>query len=99
MRASNPDWWTAKRRAEQAARVSPEARALLAEAAAGRWRERHPEKAVVRDEILATEKPQPCDQCGDGVTKLWVTDYSTGAHVWRCKPCAAAARRDGGSKS
>jgi hypothetical protein len=64
------------------------------EAAAQRWRERWPERAAIRDEILATKEPGPCDLCGSNETTLYVTDYGTRAFVWRCRPCAKAMRQN-----
>lgn len=73
--AQHPAWWT------------PERRAVAAERSRQRWRERNPEKAAIRDEIVATETERPC-RCGSTAVTLFVTDYATRVHVWRCRPCA-----------
>lgn len=69
------DVWTEERR-EQARRA---------------WAERNPERAGVRDEILASEPPSPCT-CGATDVVLLVTDYATRDHVWRCRACVKAGR-------
>ena len=53
--------WTPKRRA----------------AASAMWRAEHPERACIRDAILAGSPEEPCDRCGADAARLWVTDYAT----------------------
>ena len=71
----------------------PERRTARAAETRQRWRERFPERAVVRDAILARSAPEPCDRCGSPDGTLFITDYVDGTHLWRCRACAAAARQ------
>ena len=74
------DAWTQERRAAMGAQTKAS------------WRERYPERAAVRDRILAEATPAPCDRCSSPDARLFVTDYASGAYVWRCSPCAIVAR-------
>lgn len=55
------------------------------------WRARNPERAVARDAILAGRSPEPCDRCGARAA-AYVTDYTLGVVIWRCRDCAAEQR-------
>ena len=70
-------WWTADRRA----------------AASDHWRQQFPERAAIRDELLASLPHDPCDRCGAPDAVLFVTDYTAVAYVWRCRECARTATR------
>lgn len=74
-------WWAAY----------PEELALYRERSRSAWRERYPQRAAVRDEILAVVKPEPC-VCGSLEVVLFVTDYEARSFVWRCRPCARRER-------
>jgi len=56
------------------------------------WRRRNPEKAALRDAIVADQTPQPCDRCGSATVVAFVTDYATSTITWRCHSCGDAAR-------
>jgi Arc/MetJ family transcription regulator len=71
---------------------TPERRATVGEASRAAWRAAHPDRAAIRDAILDGSPESPCDRCGADAARLFVTDYATAAHVWRCAPCAIAAR-------
>jgi len=58
-----------------------------------RFRRIHPDRASVRDRLLGEVQQLTCDKCGSSASSLFVVDYPTEAHVWRCRPCASAARR------
>lgn len=73
---------------------TPERRAVLAGQARATWRERYPERAAIRDAILAGSPEEPCDRCGADAARLWVVDHATADHVWRCESCASAARAE-----
>ena len=73
---------------------TPERRTAASAAAVAAWRADHPERATVRDAILAGSTQEPCDRCGAEAARLFVTDYATADHVWRCAPCASAARAE-----
>ena len=63
-------------------------------ATTARWRERHPDRAAVRDRLAAREAPGPCDRCGSTERTRAVVDYAAEAvTAWRCPPCWHAARR------
>lgn len=86
LRAGGRAWWEGLSEAERAAFVE-KARDRSRQA----WRDRFPERAAIRDELLATNPPEPC-ACGDPDAVLFVTDYEARAFVWRCRACAAAER-------
>lgn len=56
-----------------------------------RWRASHPEQAAIRDRVLAGQEKRPCG-CGATDTTAYITDYAAGTFLWRCRPCAKAAR-------
>ena len=99
-RPRSKDWWAehpeerAAESARQKAMWTPQRRAEWATAIRERWRMHNPEHAAIRDRILARVTPEPCDRCDSRASVLLVTDYETEAYVWRCQPCAIAARKE-----
>ena len=87
--------WTPARRKRQSEVASanwakywtPERRAEYSERMRRLWRERNPEKAIVRDSILKEAVPGTC-VCGSETVSLFVTDYEARTYVWQCRPCA-----------
>lgn len=71
---------------------TPERRDRAAEQARRQWREQYPERAAVRDEIVASHEQEPCGRCGSPDSVLFVTDYEVRSFVWRCRSCAAVER-------
>lgn len=71
---------------------TPARRAEAAERSRRAWRERHPEKAAIRDGLLATVQIERC-RCGATEVTLFVTDYEASSYVWRCRACAEEAQR------
>jgi hypothetical protein len=57
------------------------------------WRRKHPDRAVVRDRLLADAVPGTCNRClGTGVTRA-IVDYKAEVITgWRCPACWNAAR-------
>jgi hypothetical protein len=73
-------------------RWPPERRAARAAETRQRWRERFPERAAVRDALLARSAPEPCDRCVAPGAVLFVVDYVATTYLWRRDDSAAAAR-------
>ena len=63
------------------------------EAGRAAWRRRSPERAAVRDALLAAVRPLPCTDCGQPDGTSPAIDYATERVVaWRCPGCWTAAR-------
>ncbi|MHB8958468.1 MAG: hypothetical protein ACYDAN_02465 [Candidatus Limnocylindrales bacterium] len=73
-------WWTPERRQE------------AREKGRARWRAEHPEQAAIRDELLETCAPEPCDRCAAPEATMFVVDYEARTVLWRCRACAKEAR-------
>jgi hypothetical protein len=66
-------------------------RAAASEKARQTWREKHPERAAIRDELLSKVAKERC-LCGSEDTRMFVTDYHECSYIWRCNTCSTAAR-------
>ena len=69
-------------------------RAARREAGRVAWRRVNPERAAIRDALVAAVAPDPCADCGspDGTSPH--IDYATKTLVaWRCRCCWKAERR------
>lgn len=75
------------------AQWTPEKRALAAEKARHAWRAAHPDKAALRDEIMAGRASEPCGQCGSTPANSFV-DYQKRSVKWRCRACADTEKRE-----
>ena len=71
--------------------MSLEAQTAHRSSARDSWRARNPLKAARRDQILAGSTLEACE-CGSDEVTAFVTDYDRGSFIWRCAPCARAAR-------
>jgi hypothetical protein len=55
------------------------------------WREKYPERAAIRDELLSKVAKERC-LCGSEDTRMFVTNYDLKIYIWRCNTCSTAAR-------
>lgn len=75
-------------RARVTAAWTREKRAEASERSGKAWRERFPERAAIRDELLRSAHQKPCDLCDSDDSVMFITDYETRTFIWRCRRCA-----------